>query len=337
MNPWSPLKRRKTSKMAVFTDQLRRLVSQGVPEVEALEVLLRDMPAGRLKRVIGVVSGRLKSGSPLCVSLSGFPRYFPDGYISIVEAGEKAGDLPRALELASAYVKKRDISRQRLLLGIILPLMTTIICFSVMRLLQLWLLPDLQEMLAGYAYEAPAPSLPPQPLRLFDAAIVGFASLIVPLLLFFFAVLYYPAAKSVVLYRFCNLLQIALRARLPLEECHRLSRKVSPTRPFRRAVERLFKKLYNGESLTNAFATTSYFRGELSWMIASGESRGDVPGALSNAADFYDVRADSKLSLLFNIAPPVITVAIAIPVAMLGVSLFRFLRWMLDVTYKAIP
>jgi len=334
MNFWSPLGRRKVPKTAFFTHQLRHLIAQGVPEVEAVEALLQDMPKSEFKNIIRLVCKKLKSGESLSASLSGFPaKIFPDGYLSIVEAGEMSGDLPQALELASAYVKRRDVSRQRIFLGIFLPLVTTVICFGALRSLQLFILPHLHEMVAGLSYRLP----PPRLLHLFDTALIVFACLMIPLLFLFFAVFYYPASKSVVLYRFCNLLQIVLRAGLPLQECHRLARKSFSGRSFRKAVDKLFGKLRGGESVSNAFAAARYFRGELTWLIAAAESNGDIPAALSDAADIYNVKADSKLSHLFNIAPPIITIAIAIPIAILGASLFTFLRWGLDVGLLAAP
>ncbi len=334
MNFWSPLRNRKVSKAALLTDQLRHLVARGVPEVEAVEALLKDMPETRFKEVVEQVSDGLKMGQPLSTSLSGSPRHFPDGYLSIIEAGEKSGDLIRALEFASAYLKRRDVSRQRIFLGIFLPLFTTVVCFGVMWFMQIFILPRLHEMFAGLPYDAPLLP-PPSLLHRFDTALIVFACLIVPLLFLFFAVFYYPASKSVVLYRFCNLLQVVLKAGLPLEECHRLARRVFSGYSFRSAVDQLFRKLDRGESMGNAFATTPYFRGELSWIIAAGESKGDIPGALSDAADLYGLKADSKLSYLFNIAPPVITIAIAIPIAILGASLFAFLRWGVQVELLA--
>ncbi len=336
MTSWWPLRRRKVPKAAVFTDQLRHLIAQGVPEVEAVEALLRDMPSSRLKEIVSLVSDRLKSGRSLSASLSGFPRYFPEGYLSIIEAGEKSEDLPWALELASAFVNTRDVSRQRIFLGVFLPLMTTVICFAAIRLFQNFIFPYLHEMVDGFSYHGLLPQ-PPRLLHLFDTALIVFACLIIPLLSFFFAIFYYPACKSVVLYRFCNLLRLVLEARLPLVECHRLTRRTSSGRSFRRAVDQLLKKLDSGESMGSAFATTPYFRGELCWMVTAGESKADIPGALADAADFYNVKADSKLSHLFNIAPPVVTIAIAIPIAILGASLFALLRWGLDVGLLGPP
>jgi len=309
------------------------MISQGVPEAEAVEALIKDMPRGRLKENLRLVLYRLKSGESLSASLSEFPRYFPEGYLSIVEAGERTGDLPRALGLACASIKRRDVSQQRIFLGILLPLVTTVICFGLIRFLQIFALPYLREMLDGISYYGQPPLEPVRLLHLFDGALIVFACLITPLLLLFFAAFYRPAFRSIMLYRFCNLLQIVLKAGLPLQDCHRLARKLFSGRSLRAtgAVDRLFKKLYAGESVGKAFATTKYFRGELSWMIAAGESKDDIPGALSDAADFYDLKADSKLSLLFNVAPPVITIAIAIPIAIVAASVVACLRWYLNV------
>ncbi len=332
-------RKRRMPKAAVFVDQLRRLIAQGVPEGEAVEALLRDMPRGRFKEAVRRVASRLKSGLSLSSSLSGFPRYFAEGFVSIVEAGEKSGDLPRALELASAYLKRRDVSPQRIFLGIFLPVLTTFVCLGVMQFWQLMLLPALEGTQADFSSEGMAISAAPQLTRLFDTALIVFGGLMVSLLIVFFAVLYYPARRNVTLYRFCSLLQILLEGKLPLEECHRLARKGFSGVSFRvkRAVDNLFKSLYRGETMADAFARTRYFRGVLSWMIAAGERKGEIPGALSQAAAFHEIRADSRLSLLFNVVPPVLTIAIAIPVAILGMSLFGFLRWVVDVAFSLIP
>jgi len=339
MNPSLQRRKRRIPKAAVFTDQLRRLIAQGVPEGEAVEALLEDMPGGRFREAVSRVASRLKSGLSLSSSISSFPRYFPEGFVSIVEAGEKSGNLPRTLELASAYLKRRDVSRQRIFLGIFLPLLTAFVCFGVMRFCQLMLLPALEGTQAVYSNDDVAISPAPQLTYLFDAALVVFGCLMAVVLILFYAVLYYPAWKSVVLYRFCSLLQIVMEGGLPLEECHRLARKGFSGVSFRvkGAVDKLFKRLYRGESLADAFAKTRFFQGVLSWMIAAGERKADIPGALSQAAAFHEGRADAKMSLLFNVGPPVLTIAIAIPIAILGISFFGSLRWIFDASFNLIP
>lgn len=335
MNRWSSVKSPKATKVALFTDRLRHLVEQGVPEVEAVEAILEDMPGSRLRERLRLVLNRLKRGESLSTALSGFRRHFPECYVSIIEAGERMDDLPKALEIASEFVRRRDVSRQRIFLGIFLPVLTTVICLGALRFLQVFALPHLDEMLDGLWYNAAPHLSPPRMHRLFDTALIVLACLMVPLLLLFSAVFYCPASRSIVLSRFCRLLHLVLRAKLPLEECHRLSRGLFSGRAFRRAVDQLFKKLYAGESMARSFATTRYFRGVLSWMVTAGERRGDVPGVLSDAASLYDLKADSRLSTLFNIAPPVITIAIAIPVAIVSASVIAFLRWFLDVELLA--
>ena len=163
MNPWSPLRKRKTPKAAVFTDQLQRLIEQGVPEVEAVDALVRDMPKTGLRQITREVSDRLKSGQSLSASLSGFPRHFPDGYLSIIEAGEKSGDLPQALALASTYVKRQDVSKQRIFLGILLPVATTVIFFSALKFFQDLMLPRLQALMSGFSHDSAALAPPPPP------------------------------------------------------------------------------------------------------------------------------------------------------------------------------
>jgi type II secretory pathway component PulF len=224
-------------------------------------------------------------------------------------------------------VKRRDVSRQRVFLGIFFPVFTTVICFGVLRFLQLIVLPYLREMIEDLSYNGGTLVSSPRMFGLFDMALILFACLIVPLLFLFAVIFYCPASKSIVLSRFCTLLELVFRARLPLEECHRLARRVFSGHRFRRAVDRLFQKLYAGTSVAEAFGSTKYFCGELSWMVTAGESTGDVPGALSDAASFHGLRADSKLSSLFNIAPPIITIAIAVPVGIVAVSVVAFLRW----------
>ena len=335
MNRWSAVKSPKATKVALFTDRLRHLVEQGLPEVESVEAILEDMPRSRLRERLRLVQYRLKRGESLSTALSGFRRHFSECYVGIIEAGERMDDLPKGLELASEFVRRRDVSRQRIFLGIFLPVFTTVICLAALRFLQVFALPYLHEMIDGLWYNGGADLSPPGMYRLFDTALIAFACLMVPLLLLFSAIFYLPASRSIVLSRFCRVLHLVLRARLPLKECHRLSRRVFSGRGFRRAVDQLFKKLYAGESMATGFATTRYFRGVLSWMVTAGERRGDVPGVLSDAASLYDLKADSRLSTLFNIAPPVITIAIAIPVAIVSASVIAFLRWNLDVALLA--
>ncbi|MEM6562347.1 MAG: type II secretion system F family protein [Planctomycetota bacterium] len=90
--------------------QLSIMLDAGVQLAEALDCVGAQMARPQAQAVLEDVSGRVASGSDLSAALGHHPASFPQLFIALIKASEKAGMLPLMLRRATAYLKnEREI------------------------------------------------------------------------------------------------------------------------------------------------------------------------------------------------------------------------------------
>ncbi len=121
--PLYPLWPVRASSLALFFDQLGRLLSAGVTPHEAFSAL-QERVGGRLRRVAREGAAALSGGGSISAHLAKYPRFFPPHITAIMRAGELSGTLGEACqEIVVQFETEARIRRQIVLLKIYLTLM----------------------------------------------------------------------------------------------------------------------------------------------------------------------------------------------------------------------
>ena len=177
--------RARVQEVWLFTERLRHLLANGVPEAEAVGAILTNMPEGRssrwlrpgltnlglktpanlfwrFPRVLQRVLARLENGNSLSQALRGFPKYFPAAYVAIVRAGERSGDLPATLKVAGDSLRRPDVRIDRLVLGIMIPVIAVGLAYVQLTFLGRYVWPKFMEI--GWGFEESGFSAGPGPL-----------------------------------------------------------------------------------------------------------------------------------------------------------------------------
>ena len=84
--------------LKLFTNQLRTMMSSGVPLLASLDVLERQATSPKLKKIVMDIRKRVSSGSSLSEAMSHHDDAFNTLYVAMVKAGESAGVLGQVLE-----------------------------------------------------------------------------------------------------------------------------------------------------------------------------------------------------------------------------------------------
>jgi type II secretory pathway component PulF len=84
--------------MKLFTNQLRTMMSSGVPLLAALDVLERQAATPKLKTVVTDLHKRVSSGDSLSKAMSHHGDVFNTLYVAMVKAGESSGVMGQVLE-----------------------------------------------------------------------------------------------------------------------------------------------------------------------------------------------------------------------------------------------
>nr|MEE4269843.1 type II secretion system F family protein [Candidatus Krumholzibacteria bacterium] len=77
--------------LAVFTRQFATMVNAGLPLVQCLDVLGRQLEKPYFKEVVQKVTSDVEGGSTLAEALEKHPKVFSDLYVNMISAGEAGG------------------------------------------------------------------------------------------------------------------------------------------------------------------------------------------------------------------------------------------------------
>ncbi|MDE2291434.1 MAG: type II secretion system F family protein, partial [Elusimicrobia bacterium] len=94
--------------LVFFSEQLATLLNGGVPLVRALSLLGEHSENQALKAAVNQITKDVASGAALHKALERHPKVFDTLWISLVQAGEMGGQLPKALKQIGAYLASQE-------------------------------------------------------------------------------------------------------------------------------------------------------------------------------------------------------------------------------------
>ena len=98
--------------LVIFTRQLSVLTSGGVSLDQALRVIGEQSSNAQVKEQSLTIASRIEEGFTLTEALKEFPQSFDRLYVSLVSAGERAGDMSNILDKAASYLERKSRIQQ---------------------------------------------------------------------------------------------------------------------------------------------------------------------------------------------------------------------------------
>ena len=91
-----------------FTRQFATMIGAGLPMVQCLDILSKQMDSQEFCRIITEIKDAVSSGSTLSEAMKKHKKAFDDLYVNMVEAGEMGGALDTILVRLAGYREKAD-------------------------------------------------------------------------------------------------------------------------------------------------------------------------------------------------------------------------------------
>ncbi len=108
-----------------------------------------------MQSVLLGVRAKVMEGHTLADALGEFPRVFPEIYRATVAAGEQAGHLDEILERLADYTENREVIRQKVLGAMLYPIALTVMCFGIVSLLLVYVVPKVVDVFESYRAQLP--------------------------------------------------------------------------------------------------------------------------------------------------------------------------------------
>lgn len=324
--------------VAVLTRQLATLLRAGIPLAEALQALLEQNTSQQLGRVLAEVRTRVNEGTSLAEALGMHAALFPELYVSMVRAGEAAGNLEQVLlrlaDFMDAQVRLRGkvvgaLTYPAVLLGVatmaifmlmkvVVPKVTAI--FADVGQALPWytrLLVASSDLVSGYWWLMAALGIVAwQVFRRWRRTEQGrqrWDRLVLMLWLVG------PLARMVAISRFARTLGTMLGAGVPLLQSLEIVKAILGNRVLMDVVDQARVAIREGESIAEPLARSREFPPVVTRMIAVGERSGQLEQMLATVADAYETEVDLKLGRLTTVLGPLMIVVMG---GMIGFIVF---------------
>ena len=317
--------------LALLTRQLATLTKAGLPLEEALLAVSQQTEKPRVQSILLGVRSRVMEGHTLASGFAEFPRVFPEIYRATVSAGEQSGHLDEVLERLADYTEGRELTRQKVLGAMLYPIVLTVMCFSIVTGLLVYVVPKVIEV-----FDTGKAQLP-----LMTRILIGVSDflqtwglwLLAGLVVVIVGVgrwlrnpearrryhefqLRLPLVGQLVrgfnTARFTRTLSILTAAAVPVLEALRIAGEVVTNIPMKNAVVEAGQRVREGAPIGRSLARSKLFPPMTIHLISSGESSGKLETMLERAAVSQERELDGILAALVGLLGPLLIVVMGL-------------------------
>ena len=141
--------------LKLFTNQLRTMMSSGVPLLASLDVLERQATSPKLQKIVMDIRKRVSSGSSLSEAMSHHDDAFNTLYVAMIKAGESAGVLGQVLEQLEMFNEIDVNTKKSIKKAIRYPIMVMSVMVIAGGVAVTKIVPTFAQMLTGMGTELP--------------------------------------------------------------------------------------------------------------------------------------------------------------------------------------
>src|SRR5271166_1263548 len=139
---FGPKRQKITEKdLVIFTRQFSTMFTAGIPIVQALEILAKQIENRSMGEVIAQIKSDVETGSNLADALKKHKKLFDDLYVNLVAAGEAGGVLDEVLSRLAGYIEKAMKLKKKVKGAMIYPIIVIAVAVLVLAIIMIFVIP----------------------------------------------------------------------------------------------------------------------------------------------------------------------------------------------------
>ncbi len=315
--------------LILFSRQMASMIRAGVPILEALRSLARQITKHKYRQVLTEMAYDIEAGESLSNTMSKHPSAFNPFILGIVRTGEASGRLTEALDAISDYLEQDYAFRSRVRSALIYPIFLLSIVVIISFVMFTFVLPQLVTIFqdAGVAL--------PLPTRIL-IGLTGFFSSYWIFILVFIAILsaiLYSYLRTpegrytlssvalgipflrkfferLYLSRLTSILRTLFSSDVPALESLTLAKEAVSNRVYRRILEDTIEAVKDGAAISQVWQHEPNIPPMLTSMVAVGERSGNVSDSFKEASRFFKRDVDNILDAITVLLEPILIVVL---------------------------
>jgi type IV pilus assembly protein PilC len=339
-----------TKDLAIFTRQFATMINAGLPLVQCLDILSRQLEKENFRIITKKVMSDIESGSTLSESMEKHPKAFDELYVNMVNAGEAGGILDTILIRLAEYIEKIEALKRKVKSALMYPAVVMVVAIGATLFMLMFIIPTFAKMFANFGAQLPLPTMivlaASNFIRAWWWAMAGGAVLAGFAFKRFYAtdkgkrtvdaaLLRFPVIGDVVrkgsVARFTRTLGTLVSSGVPILDGLEITAKTAGNTIVQDAVMSARTSIREGDTIANPLRQSGVFPPMVVQMITVGEETGALDEMLTKIADFYDDEVDSAVDALTSVIEPVMIVFMGAIVGGMVVAMYLPIFQMVNV------
>ncbi|MBB1508157.1 type II secretion system F family protein [Pseudoalteromonas sp. SG41-1] len=328
--------------IALVTRQIATMLMAGVPLIQSIEMIGTGSTNKSVAKLMETVGDEVKAGGALSDALRKHPRYFDDLYCDLVASGEQSGALDKIFDRVALYKEKSEALKSKIKKAMFYPIAVLVVALIVTSILLIFVVPQFQDIFAGFGAELPA-------FTLMVIAISEFMQeywWIILIALFGFGYAYKEALlkskklrdatdrailkmpvigmilNKAAVARYARTLSTTFAAGVPLVDALDSAAGASGNAVYRYAILDIKAEVSSGNQMNWAMRNSKIFPDMVIQMVAIGEESGSLDGMLAKVATIYEQEVDDAVDGLSSLLEPLIMAVLGVLVGGLIIAMY---------------
>ena len=330
----------KVRELSLMTRQFSTLVGAGIPVVEALTALSKQIEDDLLKRTISQVREKVNEGSNLAGALKEHPKVFSPLYINMVDSGEQSGTLEIVLDRLADFTEGQLELQQKIRGAMTYPVLMFFVMIGVLFIMNAFVIPKIASIYRGTKQALPQVTV----------IVMGFSSfvqnywwLIIALMVLAYLgfrkwrntkkgrlswdsfqlriPLFGMLIRKVAVSRFSRTLGTLLASGVPIITSLEIVKNVVTNEVIKGAVESAKENIREGEGIAKPLERSEVFPPMVIHMIQVGEQTGELEDMLARVSKAYDNEVSAAVNALTTLLEPIMILVMAVAVGFMLVAI----------------
>ncbi len=328
--------------LVFFAEQLSTLLNGGVPLVRALSLLGENSTSKPLQYALAQVTKDVSSGTALYRALERHPKAFDNMWVSLVQAGEMGGQLPKVLKQIGAYIHSQDEIQGKIITAMAYPGVLMTVSGGVLFFFIVKIVPVFAEIFKSFGVKLPP--LTAAIIVVSNLLVHHLPGLIVLLVAAWFAWKAYASTesgqetkwallfgmplfgdflKNMMIERMLTTLSTLIESGVSILNAISVLEGVFANNiVFKRVLASVKADVAGGKSISQSFKQTGALPSLVTEMMFMGEESGKLPDMLVTLSSFYKEQIDQFTRRFNAIIEPIMVVGIGALVGVIVLAVF---------------
>ncbi|MDM0475865.1 type II secretion system F family protein [Clostridium perfringens] len=330
----------KLKDIAVFCRQFYVMLDSGLSIGKTLNILIEQGEKPKLREALIGVNSDIKRGETLASSMGKRKDVFPKLLTSMIDAGERSGNLDIILKRMAEYYEKETKIRGKIKSAMIYPIVLGVVAIIAITFILTFVMPTFVQMFEENNVELPMSTK----MVLGTSKMLGKYGVIFFLVLVIGIILLGKYLKSeegqyklsvinlklpvikkltqkIVVSRFTRTMGIVSSSGMSLVTSLEIVASVVGNKIAEKELLKVKEKVLKGEGLGDLIMNIKIFPPMLASMVKVGEEAGSLDSILDKTADFYDDELEREIQTVTALIEPAMIVIMGVIIGFLLISI----------------